>query len=230
MVKYNTGCLIIHGFGGDFGEVSALAHHLEGLGYLVACPQLAGHTGKKEDLRGVTYHDWIRSAEESLVHLEEKCNAVVFIGFSMGGLIAFNLAQRHEPICIITINMPIYYWDIKRIVVNVSEDIKTKSFFHIQRYLNNSWKFPFSSLRNFRMLLRKTKPVLSEYTSPLYVLQAVDDDTTRQDSATYIMKHSAAENKKLDYLDNSGHLMLKSPAAAEAIALIEAYITQFIKA
>lgn len=227
--RNQVGCLLIHGFGGDRGEVIALATHLEGQGYPVACPQLAGHTGKRADLRGVSYNEWIRAAEKSLVELDKECDSVILIGFSMGGLIAFNLALTHKPLCIITINTPIYYWDIKRIVQNVSDDIKTRKFFHTKRYIANSAKFPFSALDNFQRLLRKTKAILKENTSPLYVLQAIDDDTTRQDSAAYILKHVASDNKKVDYLNNSGHLMLRSPAATEAIAKITTYIAQFIE-
>jgi esterase/lipase len=48
---HNTGCLIIHGFGGNYDEVSPLANRLEKAGYKVVCPALAGHTGRRSDLR-----------------------------------------------------------------------------------------------------------------------------------------------------------------------------------
>jgi carboxylesterase len=71
MARRKTGCLIIHGFGGDYSEVSALAEHLNGLGYPISCPQLAGHTGKREDLRRVTYRDWISPAAKEAIALIE---------------------------------------------------------------------------------------------------------------------------------------------------------------
>ena len=117
--NHDTGCLIIHGFGGNYDEISPLADHLKSRGYKVACPALAGHTGRRCDLKKAGYTDWIKSAERGFLDLAHRCQTVYIIGFSMGGLIAFNLALQHKVAGIVTINTPIYYWDVRKILSNI---------------------------------------------------------------------------------------------------------------
>lgn len=54
MKNNDIGCLILHGFGGDVKEVAPLAACLIDQEYKVLCPSLKGHTGRREDLEGVS--------------------------------------------------------------------------------------------------------------------------------------------------------------------------------
>lgn len=105
MVNNNKlGCLIIHGFGGGIFEIESLAEHLTDRGYIAACPKLKGHTGIGKDMKTADYKDWISSAEAELIKLMEKTKNIAIIGFSMGGLIAVNLACKYDIKIIVTIN------------------------------------------------------------------------------------------------------------------------------
>lgn len=108
-----SSCLIIHGFGGGVNEVKILADYLTDKGYVTSCTKLKGHTGNGKDMLDANYNDWISSAEEDLKKLMETTRNIVIIGFSMGGLIAVNLACKYNIKAIITINTPIYYWNLK---------------------------------------------------------------------------------------------------------------------
>lgn len=119
-------CLIIHGFGGGVHEVKLLSEYLIGLGYEVVCPVLKGHSASKKDMRESTYNDWIDSAEKELLRLKETGDEILLIGFSMGGLIAFNLAHKHNIKGIVTINTPIFYWNVYQVFLNLIHDKKTR--------------------------------------------------------------------------------------------------------
>lgn len=221
------GCLIIHGFGGNFEEVRYLAEYLKKQGYNVSCPSLKGHTGIKGDLAGVTYSEWINSAEEDLVKLKEISEKVFIVGFSMGGLIGINLCEKYDVEGLVTLNTPIYYWDIKNIVSNVITDFRTKDFQNIKRYMNSSGKFPISALYNFRRLLSITKNKIAKVKCPMLIVQARDDDTVRVTSAKYIFDKINTE-KKLNYYDNSGHVILTSPSAKQVSEDVESFIRNLI--
>lgn len=221
---HNTGCLIIHGFGGNYDEVSPLANRLKKTGYKVVCPALAGHTGRRSDLRKAGYTDWISSAERSLLDLTSRCRSVYIIGFSMGGLIAFNLALKHPVAGIVTINTPIYYWDVGKILSNIVRGLTGGGSAPIRRYLRAVVKFPLRALISFRMLLTHTKPLVNDITCPVLVTQGLDDDTTRRGSARYIFESVSSEVKRIKYYQNAGHLMLHSPAAGEVIRDIEGFL------
>lgn len=219
----NVGYLLIHGFGGNIGEVLPLYEYLREHEYRVECPVLKGHTGRRRDLRGVKYHDWIKSAEESLLSLSEEYDCIYVIGFSMGGLIAINLAVKYEVDAVITINTPIYYWDFKRIFLNIIGDFQKRRSSSLRRYAKSSGRFPFSALINFRLLLQRTKPKIKDLNCPFLVLQALDDDTVRKDSASYIYRNLVSTEKNLKYYENGGHQILRSPAAGRVIADIEEF-------
>jgi carboxylesterase len=222
--KHDTGCLIIHGFGGNYEEVSPLANRLKKAGYKVVCPALAGHTGRRRDLKKAGHADWILSAERGLLDLASRCRSVYIVGFSMGGLIAFNLALKHQVAGIVTINTPIYYWDLRKILSNIVKGLNGGGFAPIRRYLRAVVKFPLKALICFRILLTRTKPLINDITCPVLVTQGLDDDTTRADSARYIFESVSSEIKRIKYYQNAGHLMLHSPAAGEVILDIEGFL------
>ena len=220
----STGCLIIHGFGGSADEVSPLASRLKSKGYKVACPGLLGHTGRRSDLKRAGYTDWIKSAERGLVELMPGCNFVFIIGFSMGGLIAVNLALKYDIAGIVTINTPIHYWDVRMILSNIVRGLVGRDFRIIKRYSRATVKFPASALWNFRILLNKTKPLLSDIICPVLITQGLDDDTVRKSSAQYLFGSISSEIKRMKFYENSGHVMLHSPAAGHVIRDIEEFL------
>ena len=202
-----VGCLIIHGIGGERFEIEPLNQYLIKEKIMTICPQLKGHTGRRKDLDGVSYQDWIESAEEGLIELTSKCEKVVLIGFSMGGLIAFHLALKYNIQGMVTLNTPIYYWDKKRIALNLLNDLKTRKFSSSKFYLKSAIALPLSALINFRLLLSKSKPLLKQIRTPFFVGQGLLDDSVNYRSAEYIYQKVLSEKKELRFYQNSNHLI-----------------------
>lgn len=223
-MRKGMGYLLIHGFGGNIEELSPLALQLREEGNEVRCPQLKGHTGVRNDLKGVRYQDWISSAEESLKELLATCETVYIVGFSMGGLIGINLASRHQIGGMVTLNTPIYYWDAKRILSNIFLDIRKKDFKNLRLYFRSCNAFPLSALLNFRMLLNETKPLIKEVRCPVFIAQALEDDTVRKSSGIYLYENIVSQKKALKFYENSGHLILWSEIASQVIQDIRNFL------
>lgn len=220
----DTVCLIIHGFGGNYNEISPLAKSLKRAGYEVACPALAGHTGKRSDLKRAGYADWIESAEQSFLEMQPHFSKIYIIGFSMGGLIAFNLALKYRAAGVVTINTPIFYWDIRKILSNICTGFTGGNSLSLKRYLKATVKFPPRALLNFRLLLRKTKPLINNIECPVLITQGLDDDTTRSESAGYIFNSVNSKEKHIKFYKKADHLMLHSPAATDIIQDIKDFL------
>ncbi|HET9958802.1 MAG TPA: alpha/beta fold hydrolase [Polyangiaceae bacterium] len=83
----------LHGFGGTPFEVEGVIEAARRSGLAALCPLLPGH-GKRSAraLSVMRYSDWFSAAEQALLSLGEPA---VIAGFSMGSLLAMELAIRY---------------------------------------------------------------------------------------------------------------------------------------
>ena len=217
----NTGILLIHGFAGDVQEIKPLRDYLIRRDYVVASPLLPGHGKTKKELGKSTRYDWIDAVEKEYLDLMRECSKVVVIGFSMGGLLAVNL-WNYGFAGLITINTPVYYWNPKRIAINLISDFKVSG----KRYLKASTDKSFSSMLEFQKLLTDTKPMFRNITCKTMVVQARDDDAVYYKSADYIFKRVSAD-KRIYKVPEGGHMIFQSESGQEVCRMIEDFIQSF---
>jgi carboxylesterase len=86
------GCLVIHGFAGDPGEVLPLGRALAQDGMTVLGLTLPGHSGRPADLAPVRREDWLQALIDGYDALSGRCDTIVAAGFSLGGALAVLLA------------------------------------------------------------------------------------------------------------------------------------------
>lgn len=228
-MDHKTGCLIIHGFCGNTSEIETLSRYLSDKGFITLCPVLKGHTGDRRALSRSNYKDWISSAEEGLKYLLKDCHKVVIIGFSMGGLIAADLALRYKVLGMVTLNTPIYYWDIARVFRNIINDLKSKNFSNVKRYKSSIFRTPFPALINFRILLQKARPKLRKVSCPIFIAQGLLDDAVRYQSADYIFKYTSSQRKTVKYYKNSNHLICLGTDSSQLFSDIENFLRDIEK-
>ena len=97
------GVLLVHGFSGSPYEMHLLAQALHRRGFHVAVPLLAGHHRSLRALAESRYPDWLASADAALhalwARVAERAAGrprIAVVGFSMGGLLSIELAQRYS--------------------------------------------------------------------------------------------------------------------------------------
>ena len=83
----------LHGFGGSPGELSFLLDRVSAAGFPVRAPTLPGHGTSPRDLQKCTFEDWVGHAREELALARKEHETVVVCGFSMGSLVALDLAS-----------------------------------------------------------------------------------------------------------------------------------------
>lgn len=201
-------CLLIHGFDGGPRELVSLHEILEKAGYDVYAPVLAGHQKSRKELASSRYADWIESAMQVYRTLEKDYRRVVLIGFSMGGLIAAQLAVQSPPALLILGAAPAYFWNIPVILRNIQGNFRES----LRTYWYQSRSKPLRALLEFLKVRRKTRPVFSEIYCPALVLQNLDDDTVPLKSAYRILSQLSGATKLLVY-PRGGHLLFAGPEA-----------------
>jgi len=198
-----NGILLIHGFCGARDEVLPLYNQLA-KEYIVEMPLLRGHESDRAALARAKHTDWLFDTINAYEGLSEKCDNITVIGFSMGGLLACRLYEKHKFDRLITINTPIYYWDIKRILKNLLSAPKK----YFKKYFTASTNKPFNSLLEFVKLLSSTKKKFSDINCPTLIIQVQDDDTVNVKSGDYIYK--SIKNAEIYKPEHGGHIILTS--------------------
>jgi carboxylesterase len=82
----------LHGFTGTPSELRPVLDRVAAAGWAVRAPLLAGHGTSPADLQTRRFGDWVASAREELDRAAAR-GPVVLCGFSMGSLVALQLAS-----------------------------------------------------------------------------------------------------------------------------------------
>ncbi len=211
-----VGCLLIHGFSGSPPEMRGLGMFLAEQGARVEGVRLAGHGTRPEELKGLTWRDWLASAEEGLARLQREGRKVVIIGFSMGGLLGLRLCVMHpdQVAGIVTISSPIYFRDRRIHLIPVVRHVvrwhnvrrpgsNTDPEAHTRYYSYR--RYPLVAVDRLLNLMRTTRKVLPSVRTPALIMHGVRDGVIHPRSATYLHKHIGSEQKDLEWWHNSGH-------------------------
>ncbi len=224
-------CLLIHGFTGAPYEIEPLAEQLRAQGHTVVTPTLAGHGGSRDEMMGVSWRDWILSAERVLLEVLDQHQQVHIVGFSMGGLISAYLAiQYRERIQSLTmIAAPIYTINPKQLFRTIAEAIQKSMRAggrqeDVTRYMAKVKATPVRSLAHFRRLVQTVKPLVDQIDVPLLVIQGEKDDLVEARSATYIYDRAKCVDKQVHFFSESRHMICHDCEAEQVSQVVREFI------
>jgi len=203
--------VIIHGFGGTTAEVAYLKEYLDKRGLNTRFIVLAGHGGTKHDLHKTGHNDWVKSAQAEIAKLQRSYSEINLIGFSMGGLIVANLARKYKVNKLVFINTPIYFWNIKIILKNIIDDLRSGGRENIGYFRKSVFNVSLKSSIHFLHILFKSKKILNGIRNQSLVLQCINDETVRHKSARYIQRKLGKNCRLRIYRGGCHQVFLKEP-------------------
>jgi len=89
--------LALHGYTGSPRDLRFIAERLGAAGFTVAVPRLPGAGTDLSDLSTTSRHDWFRRSYDAWLDLRSRYDRVSILGYSMGGLLALELAAHVMP-------------------------------------------------------------------------------------------------------------------------------------
>lgn len=207
------GCLIIHGYTGGPYEVEPLAQYLkEKTDWQIEVPLLTGH-GIELNLEHVNYEDWLTDAENALLSLQETCETIYVIGFSMGGMIAAYLAANHQVDRLVLLSTARNYLSFRHLSTYVKEGIEASLKGELKEsllYKHYKYKLdvvPLSANIEFMKLVNKTKNYLKVITTPVFIAQGQKDALVPARAAYNLYEEISSEDKKVVFFERSNHLI-----------------------
>ena len=208
-----TGCLLVHGFTSAPPDVLPLARHLHGaMGMSVHCPVLPGHSRTPEDMARYNEQHWLEAVDRGVELLGEKCSRVWLVGFSMGGVLCIVTAARRPVEGVISLAAPVWPRPFISRFSRVLE--RTRPWLPMAQrppMEEPSWRYDRVAAKNVTDLYRlinMMRQCLPSIDKPMLVVQGGRDKTVRPASGKYIYIKLASQDKELEWIDDSGHLLL----------------------
>lgn len=140
---------LIHGYTGSPTDFNGLGNYLHNrFNVNVIIPRIIGHGTQVSDLDKLNYEDFLKDIEEKLKKEIIKGNNVIIVGFSLGGLLALDLASKYK---------------IKG-VLNVSTSYSFKFLVNIIRYIIPMTPLKYTKKPDYNL---KKRIKLGAYTYPM---------------------------------------------------------------
>jgi carboxylesterase len=207
-----VGVLVLHGFTGSPRTVRDWAQFLAAAGLTVRAPLLAGHGGTWQELSRTGWTDWYASAESAFAELSARCGQVFVAGISMGGCLAFRLAQTQgakvSGLMVVNPSLagdnpfiplaPVLKYVIKSLA-SIGGDIKKPGV--DEKAIKRT---PVASVATMPRMWKATRSRLAEVTQPLLVFRSTVDHVVGPSSDKVL--RAALPGAEVRALTNSYHV------------------------
>jgi len=230
-----TGCLLIHGFGGSPQGLRQMGQYLAGAGITALGVRLHGHGTRLEEMHRCSYGDWVASAEEGLRELNTRCRRVFVAGISMGGAISLRLARLHPAeirgaiaICTpydLPLWMKILLPPLKHVIKEIplpGRSTRDPAVIEVN--------YPRASLpaaHQLMQLLARVRQDLPHVTVPVLLIASRHDSVVHYKNAALLQAALGSAVKEVFWLENSDHMATldydKELLFAKALSFINAY-------
>ena len=247
MTKKSFGALVLHGFTDSIDAVKILEQPLKALGLPFRMPILRGHgANSPEALRRITWHDWVTDSRIALEDLLHEVDKVILIGYSMGGLVALNLAADHPEMidsqilaaAVVQINSPLApgrpFYFLTPIVVRLIKNWDMPPTYVDQELAKNHNNYPWAptdaiaSLFEFSKLTRKR---LDKINVPTLILQSHNDSTAAKECPEIIYNgiKTPKKHKNIIWFEKTEHEMFRDCERQAIVEVIQDYIKKRIQ-
>lgn len=238
-----AGCLLVHGFTSAPQEMRGLGEYLADRGHSALAVRLPGHATRLSAMARARWPDWLAAVEDGYHLLRACAEEVVLLGLSMGGALAL-LASRELPVAgVVAMSTP---YEVPpqprlRFLRHLLPPLKALSpllpflpkppplDYKDRQAARNHLSYPVLPSRSvveIADLLSVMRAELPRVQAPVLVLHAREDGGVSPRNAQAIYEQLGAPQKRLAWIENSGHVMTVEPARREVYAEAAQFVEQ----
>ena len=210
--------LLLHGFTGNSADVRMLGRFLEKKGYTSLAPHYKGHGVPPEELIHTGPEEWWEDVLAGYNQLKEAgFEEIAVAGLSLGGVFSLKVGYNMPVKGIITMCAPMTMRTTELMfegVLKYARDYKKfegKSDEEIEKEVEALQNQTMPSLADLRALIHDVRDHVDHVYTPLFVVQATKDEVIDTDSATIIYNEAESEDKRIEWYENSGHVITLGP-------------------
>lgn len=227
--------ILFHGMTGSPFELRKYAKHLHNCGFDVYGHCLPGHGDHPQNIKTVSWQDWINFSNEKYETLRGRYDDFFLGGLCLGAVIALNLAQNHKDVTgIIGLSTTLFldgwtipwYYDfmvgialhtILRYYYTFPErepyGIKNEA---VRRKIANLMtkntvamdNYPMSCVYELLKLSKNTRKNMKKVAAPVLLMHSTEDDLTSIKSAEFVYNNISSAKKEFVKLHESYHLVI----------------------
>lgn len=234
--KTNRALLLIHGYKSspmevyDIGEYIAEKENISCYG-----ARMAGHGTSPFDMANTTYEDWVESCEIAYKTLKIHFNQVDILGFSTGGLVATQIAEKYKINKLILINSALELCDIRFRFIKFAtlwSDVASKISQKYNKYIKDTPFYPdtnysinhFSSMNELSKLMEKAYKSLKSISSNTLIIHSENDPVVKSESGKIIFDELKSSSKSLEMIESDQHVITRG----SEVKKIQNIIAQFL--
>ncbi len=205
--------MLTHGWTGSPAHFRELGGILNEAGYGVVAPLLAGHGTTPQNMAATGWRDWVQSALEVAMEVQDDGKRLHLAGLSMGGIISLLLAATLDVASVTTINAPlvvrnrrfhlsVFYRDSKRID---QDEPPVPAPPEMRQYQQQYHSTPVGTVAELRDLINAARKSLGRVSCPALVIQSKADETVNPRSAEIIYDNLGSASKGLVWMERARH-------------------------
>lgn len=221
-IQGKKGVMLIHGFTATPQSFHYLLKHLLKADFTVFAPLLEGHGSSITEFEKTNHEDWYKSVEKAYLRLAKKCDSVIVVGLSMGGLLALRLAYHHPKIkglalfstplfldsFVIKILFPLVWKTPLRFLYKYQKKLIASINDPHEEAAHEAYdKIPIVSVANLLALQKEVRQKLKFIHQPTLIVHATGDKTVPVENLEYIRACIGSKETETVTLKNSNHII-----------------------
>lgn len=234
---------MVHGFTSAPQELRELGRFLAGRGHTVLAVRLAGHATRPSAMTRSRWPDWLAAVEDGYHLLRGSCQVQVMLGLSMGGALAL-LASRRLPVAgVVAMSTPYEVPPQPRLRILRHLLPLLSALSPVLRYLPKppplDYKdrqaarehlsypaLPTRGVIEIAALLTAMRAELPAVRVPVLVMHAREDGGVSPQNGAALYDRLGSPEKRLEWIEDSGHVMTVEPARQRVFALAAEFVDQ----
>jgi carboxylesterase len=230
-----TGCLLVHGITGTPKEKRWLGEALNQPGFTALGWRLNGHAAHKKDLIRSRWEDWIADLQDGWQILTGCADRIYVIGLSIGGILSLLFSASFPVAGVIVLAAPHHLPNDPRlpflnpISLLWKYRAKNPALWYDAQAKNEHISYdqePVRALAELRDLIIAMQTALPHITAPALLIYSNNDPTIRAEDqhAELIYQALGSQQKKIIYIENSGHVITRDSARQEVFTAVIDFI------